>query len=1316
MQNKLSLLRCMSGHLKKVVVSSCFLFVLLIYAIANGILAANDVSIDGSETSNPFYQSGDGAVVIDSTITISGIESLSSAKVQITNHFRGSEDELIFKNQNGISGNYDSGKGILSLSGIATVEKYETALRSVRYNNKNTSKTINSNPRTFLFSVGGNTHYNSDTGHFYEYVSARGISWQDAKASAESKSLYGVQGYLATITSAQENQFITSILSGLGWIGASDAEVEGEWKWVTGPESGTLFTKVDRSCYYNGFFWTCHNTKTTHTGYQNWEVFWPGVSGGDDEDYGYLPPWGGWNALHNQNGSIQGYVVEYGGMSGDSQIKLTHVATMAIIPDKVAPTATVAYSKVDPTNQNVVATITPSETVTITNNGGSSSYTFVENGSFTFEFVDKAGNVGSVEATVTNIDKVAPTATIAYSNVDPTNQDVVATITPSEEVTITNNDGSTSYTFVENGNFTFEFVDKAGNIGSVEATVTNIDKVAPTATVAYSKVNPTNQNVVATITPSEEVTITNNGGSTSYTFVENGSFTFEFVDKAGNVGSVDATVTNIDKVAPTATIAYSKVDPTNQDVVATITPSEEVTITNNGGSTSYTFVENGSFTFEFVDKAGNVGSVDATVTNIDKVAPTATIAYSKVDPTNKDVVASLTPSEEVTITNNGGSTSYTFVENGNFTFEFVDKAGNIGSVEATVSNIDKVAPTATIAYSKVDPTNKDVVASLTPSEEVTITNNGGSTSYTFVENGSFTFEFVDKAGNVGSVEATVTNIDKVVPTSTVVYSNVNPTNQDVVATITPSEEVTITNNDGSTSYTFVENGNFTFEFVDKAGNIGSVEATVSNIDKVAPTATIAYSKVNPTNQNVVATITPSEEVTITNNDGSTSYTFVENGNFTFEFVDKAGNIGSVEATVSNIDKVAPTATIAYSKVDPTNKDVVASLTPSEEVTITNNGGSTSYTFVENGSFTFEFVDKAGNVGSVDATVTNIDKVAPTATIAYSKVDPTNQDVVATITPSEEVTITNNDGSTSYTFVENGNFTFEFVDKAGNIGSVEATVTNIDKVAPTATIAYSKVDPTNQDVVATITPSEEVTITNNGGSTSYTFVENGSFTFEFVDKAGNRGTAVAGVSNIDKIVPVTKDNAPQGWVNSEVTFTLTASDNQSGIDKTYYIIDGEDQREGDTVSIGTEGKHTVTYWSVDKAGNVEERQTTTIRIDKSSPILNVVLDTPVLWSPNHKLVTIKATVTVNDSMSGVDSIVLTSITSNEADSGLDKDDLPNDIQDADYGTFDTVFMLRSERAGKGTGRIYTVTYTATDKAGNQTTVSVTVEVPHDKGKK
>jgi hypothetical protein len=136
------------------------------------------------------------------------------------------------------------------------------------------------------------------------------------------------------------------------------------------------------------------------------------------------------------------------------------------------------------------------------------------------------------------------------------------------------------------------------------------------ATVSYSTTNLTNGSVIATITPSEGVTVTNNGGSTSYTFASNGTFIFNFRDAAGNTGSATATVTNIDKTAPTATVSYSTTDPTNGTVIATITPSENVTVTSVGASLTHTFNANGDYTFTFVDAAGNTGSITATVSNI----------------------------------------------------------------------------------------------------------------------------------------------------------------------------------------------------------------------------------------------------------------------------------------------------------------------------------------------------------------------------------------------------------------------------------------------------------------------------------------------------------------------------------------------------------------------------------------------------------------------------------------------------------------------------------------------------------------------------
>ncbi len=97
--------------------------------------------------------------------------------------------------------------------------------------------------------------------------------------------------------------------------------------------------------------------------------------------------------------------------------------------------------------------------------------------------------------------------------------------------------------------------------------------------------------------------------------------------------------------------------------------------------------------------------------------------------------------------------------------------------------------------------------------------------------------------------------------------------------------------------------------VDKVGH-EKEERGYFNIDTTVPTATVEYSTTDWTNDNVVATIKPSEAVTITNNEGSDTYTFTENGEFTFEFVDKAQNVGSVTATVNNIDKEAKGVTFS----------------------------------------------------------------------------------------------------------------------------------------------------------------------------------------------------------------------------------------------------------------------------------------------------------------------------------------------------------------------------------------------------------------------
>lgn len=135
-----------------------------------------------------------------------------------------------------------------------------------------------------------------------------------------------------------------------------------------------------------------------------------------------------------------------------------------------------------------------------------------------------------------------------------------------------------------------------------------------------------------------------------------------------------------------------------------------------------------------------------------------------------------------------------------------------------------------------------------------------------------------------------------------------------------------------------------------------------------------------------------------------------------------------------------------------------------------------------------------------------------ATIEYGVNDDKN---VATISFNKEnVIITNNDGKNTYTLSDNEEFTFEYVDENGNVGSKTAKIDNTSNVPPVATITYDIQEMTDKSVTATISfDKENVTITNNDGKNTYTFNSNGEFTFEFEDAAGNKGTATAKVSNI-----------------------------------------------------------------------------------------------------------------------------------------------------------------------------------------------------------
>ncbi|HEV2489900.1 MAG TPA: PKD domain-containing protein [Candidatus Acidoferrales bacterium] len=154
----------------------------------------------------------------------------------------------------------------------------------------------------------------------------------------------------------------------------------------------------------------------------------------------------------------------------------------------------------------------------------------------------------------------------------------------------------------------------------------------------------------------------------------------------------------------------------------------------------------------------------------------------------------------------------------------------------------------------------------------------------------------------------------------------------------------------------------------------------------------------------------------------------------------------------------------------------------------------------------------------------------------------------------------------------------------------------------------------------------------------------------------------------------------------------------------------------TVTVGT---HTFTLIVTDSAG-LSDTATTQVTVGGTAPpSLQVMLSPNVLWPPNHRLVQITATIEANDACDANPAVALVSITSNEPDNGLGDGDQPNDIQaigggSIQFGTDVRSFLLRAERSGTGTGRIYTVTYTAKDASGNKSTVKAQVTVPKAEG--
>jgi hypothetical protein len=155
-------------------------------------------------------------------------------------------------------------------------------------------------------------------------------------------------------------------------------------------------------------------------------------------------------------------------------------------------------------------------------------------------------------------------------------------------------------------------------------------------------------------------------------------------------------------------------------------------------------------------------------------------------------------------------------------------------------------------------------------------------------------------------------------------------------------------------------------------------------------------------------------------------------------------------------------------------------------------------------------------------------------------------------------------------------------------------------------------------------------------------------------------------------------------------------------------------EGEVVQAAFElGSHEVTLLVTDSEGETDTDTVAVEIVDTTPPEIQVSLDPAEIWPPNHRMVDVHASVVVMDCDHDVE-IVLVSVTSNEPDNGIGDGNTEPDIMGVSAGTEDYHFQVRAERAGPGSGRVYTVVYRATDQSGNEAIGTAYARVPHDQG--
>jgi hypothetical protein len=434
---------------------------------------------------------------------------------------------------------------------------------------------------------------------------------------------------------------------------------------------------------------------------------------------------------------------------------------------------------------------------------------------------------------------------------------------------------------------------------------------------------------------------------------------------------------------------------------------------------------------------------------------------------------------------------------------------------------------------------------------------------------------------------------------------------------------------------------------DKAGNQTSIDSQAVNIDRTAP-ATTATAPAAWNNTDVTVVLSAADalsgvKATRYSVDGAPAQLYgggipiANEGDHTLEYwsEDHAGNVEAHKSVHVMIDKTSPTITHTQSPLANANgwnrSDVTVHFICDDALSGIASCTSDKVVAAEGKAqpVTGTAADRAGNTATDPATV-SIDKTRPTIAAGRDRAANANgwydDDVTVSFScddpsPAAGVEPSGIDGCPAPKHLGEGSGQTAggtATDAAGNTASASEGPISIDKTAPALTGSASpaanaagwhsddvsvhwECSDAGSGVDGPCPPDE--TITGEGRDLKAAA--------SIRDRAGNATTADSPAVDIDRTAPTTTASVPpaleSGWFAGAVQVTLNAADNLSGVDTTYYSVDGgAAQTYGGPFSHAAKGTHTITFWSADKAGNAEDRggdaNSIVIRIDGVPPTI------------------------------------------------------------------------------------------------------------------